>query len=99
MVKGIFTASSGMRAQQWRLDSVSNNLANVNTDSYKRETASFKANPEMLLRRADDDGVYRIPFGSADRAAIIGKLGTGVELNELFTDFAQGAFKETENDY
>ncbi|MDR2073225.1 MAG: flagellar hook-basal body protein [Spirochaetaceae bacterium] len=99
MVKGIYTAASGMRAQQWRLDSTANNLANINTDSYKREQASFKANPEMLLRRVDDDGVFRNPFGSHDNAPIIGKMGTGVELNELFVDFSQGAFKETENDY
>jgi len=99
VVKGIFTAASGMRAQQWRLDSVANNLSNVNTDSYKREQAVFKANPEMLLRRRSDDGVYLHPFGSADNAPIIGKLGTGVELNELYVDFSQGAFKETENDY
>jgi flagellar basal-body rod protein FlgG len=99
VVKGIYTAASGMRAQQWRLDSTANNLANINTDSYKREQASFKANPEMLLRRVDDDGVFRNPFGSHDNAPIIGKMGTGVELNELFVDFSQGAFKETENDY
>jgi flagellar basal-body rod protein FlgG len=99
VVKGIYTAASGMRAQQWRLDSVANNLSNINTDSYKREQAVFKANPEMLIRRTSDDGVYRHPFGSADRAPIIGKLGTGVELNELYVDFSQGAFKETESDY
>jgi flagellar basal-body rod protein FlgG len=99
VVKGIYTAVSGMRAQQWRLDSVANNLSNVNTDSYKREQAVFKANPEMLLRRTNDDGVFRNPFGSHDNAPIIGKMGTGVELNELYVDFSQGAFKETENDY
>jgi flagellar basal-body rod protein FlgG len=53
----------------------------------------------MLLRRTSDDGVYLHPFGSSDRAPIIGRLGTGVELNELYVDFSQGAFKETENDY
>ena len=99
MVKGIYTAASGMRAQQWRLDSVANNLSNVNTDSYKREQAVFRANPQMLIRRMSDDGVYRHPFGSGDSAPIIGMLGTGVELNELYVDFSQGAFKETENDY
>jgi flagellar basal-body rod protein FlgG len=99
VIKGWFTAASGMRAQQWRLDAVGNNLANVNTDGYKREQAAFKAFPEMLLRRMDDDGVYRHPFGSADAAPIIGKLGTGVELNELYTVFTQGAMQETESDF
>jgi flagellar basal-body rod protein FlgG len=99
VVKGIYTAASGMRAQQWRLDAVANNLANVDTDGYKREQVSFKANPEMLLRRLDDDGVWRHPFCSADAMPIIGKLGTGVELNELFVVHTQGAFKETQSDY
>ena len=88
-----------MRAQQWRLDAVANNLANVDTDGYKREVAAFKAFPEMLLRRLNDDGVYQHPFGSADAAPIIGKLGTGVELNELYTSHTQGAPKETHSDF
>jgi len=99
MVRGIYTGASGMRAQQWRLDAVANNLANVATDGYKRDVASFKAFPELLLRRQDDDGVYLHPFGSADAAPIIGKLGTGVELNELFTSFTQGTPRETSSDF
>jgi flagellar basal-body rod protein FlgG len=99
MIRGWFTAASGMRAQQWRLDAVANNLSNVNTDGYKKDVAAFKAFPEMLIRRQNDDGVYKIPFGSADAAPIIGKMGTGVELNELFTNFDQGALKETQSDF
>ena len=99
MVRGWYTAASGMRAQQWRLDAVANNLANVDTDGYKRDQAAFKAFPELLLRRMQDDGQYKQPFGSGDAAPIIGKLGTGVELNELYVDFDQGALKETESDF
>ncbi|MCL2209269.1 MAG: flagellar basal-body rod protein FlgF [Treponema sp.] len=99
MIRGLYTGASGMRAQQWRLDAVANNLANIDTDGYKKETAAFKAFPELLLRRQDDDGVYLHPFGSADAAPIIGKMGTGVELNELFTVFTQGALKETSSDF
>jgi flagellar basal-body rod protein FlgG len=88
-----------MRAQQWRLDAVANNLANVDADGYKKDTVVHKAFPELLMRRMDDDGVYRHPFGSADMAPIIGKLGLGVELNELFTVFSQGAMKETQSDF
>jgi flagellar basal-body rod protein FlgG len=88
-----------MTAQQWRLDAISNNLANVDVDGYKKDTAVHKAFPELLMRRLNDDGVYRHPFGSADVAPIVGKIGTGVELNELFTSFEQGAMKETESDF
>ena len=88
-----------MQAQQYRLDAVANNLANVDTDGYKRDQVSFKAFPELLLRRIGDDGVYTHPFGSADVAPIIGKIGTGVELNELFTVFEQGGLKESNSDF
>ena len=99
MVRGWYTAVSGMRAQQWRLDAVANNLANVDTDGYKRDQAAFKAFPELLMRRFKDDGEYMHPFGSADVAPIIGRLGTGVELNELYVSFEQGAMKETFSDF
>ena len=99
MIRGWYTAASGMKAQQWRLDAVANNLANVDTDGYKREQAAFKAFPEMLIRRMKDDGQYIHPFGSGDAAPIIGKLGTGVELNELYVSFEQGALKETLSDF
>ena len=99
MVRGWYTAVSGMRAQQWRLDSVANNLANVNTDGYKREQAAFKAFPQLLLRRMQDDGIYLHPFGSADAAPIIGKIGTGVEFNELYVSLEQGPLKETHSDF
>jgi flagellar basal-body rod protein FlgG len=47
----------------------------------------------------DDDGVVKNPFGSQDLAPVIGSLGTGVETNELFTEFEQGSFKETSSDF
>jgi len=99
MIRGWYTGASGMRAQQWRLDAVANNLANVGTDGYKKDVTSFKAFPEMLIRRTGDDGVYRHPFGSGDAMPIIGRMGTGVELNELFTNFSQGSPRETHNDF
>lgn len=88
-----------MAAQQVRLDTVANNLANVDTDGYKREVAVSKAFAQLLLRRMNDDGVYLHPLGSGDMAPVIGKLGTGVESNEIFTELEQGALKGTESDF
>jgi len=99
MIRGWYTAVSGMRAQQWRMDAVANNLANVNTDGFKREQAAFKTSSSLLMRRMTDDGLYNHPFGSGDAAPIIGKLGTGVELNELFTQLQQGSLRETNNQF
>jgi flagellar basal-body rod protein FlgG len=88
-----------MSAQQVRLDAISNNLANVDTDGYKRDVAVHKAFAELLLRRVNDDGLTLNPFGSGDMAPVVGKIGTGVENNEIFTEFEQGALKQTENDF
>ena len=106
MIRGLYTGASGMVAQMYRMDALANNIANVDTTGYKNDIAVEKAYPEMLLRRMNDNGVRTIPLsgtpprlGSFDVAPVIGKLGTGVELNELYTDFAQGALKQTQNPF
>jgi flagellar basal-body rod protein FlgG len=88
-----------MRAQQFRLDTVANNLANVDVNGYKKDTSVHKSFPELLMRRMQDDGMYKHPFGSGDAAPIIGKLGLGVEYNETFTQFEQGPLKQTDSDF
>jgi flagellar basal-body rod protein FlgG len=99
MIRTYYTGASGMRAQQAKLDAVANNLANVDAVAYKKDTTVHKAFSELLMRRTNDDGVYKHPFGSADVAPIVGKLGLGVETNELFTQFEQGSLKETGSDF
>ena len=95
MVRGWYIGSSGMNAQQNRLDAIANNLANVDTTGYKRDVSVSKAFPELLIRRMGDDGVMHVPGGSVDAAPIVGKIGLGVETNEFFTIFEQGSFKQT----
>ena len=99
MVRGLYTGASAMIAQMRRIDVLSNNLANVNTPSFKRDSTLMKAFPEMLIRRINDDGVRVIPIGSYDLMPVVGKMGTGVEVNEVYTRFIQGSLKQTENDF
>lgn len=99
MIRGWYTGASGMNAQQVRLDAIANNLANVDTDGYKRDVAVSKAFAQLLLRRMGDDGVMKNPFGSSDVAPVIGSIGTGVETNELYTEHEQGALKESGSDF
>jgi flagellar basal-body rod protein FlgG len=88
-----------MVAQMHRMDALANNLANVDLNGYKKDMPVHKAFPELLLRRMDDDGVINLGFGSIDVAPVVGKLGTGVELNEAYTIFTQGALKQTDNPF
>ena len=99
MIRGLYTGASGMVAQMHRLDVLTNNLANVDLNGYKRDVAVHKAYPELLIRRMDDDGVINLGFASIDVGPAVGKLGTGVELNESYTVFTQGALKQTDNPF
>ena len=105
MIRGLYTASSGMVAQEHRMDAISNNIANADTEGYKRDVAAFKAFPEMLLRRMNEEvsmlppSMTPPPLGSVDNAPVTGRLGTGVELNEIYTVFEQGSLKQTENPF
>ncbi len=99
MIRGLYTGTSGMLAQMQNLDTIANNLANMNQVGFKRDTTVFKSFPEMLLRRANDDGMVKFPLGSYDRMPVIGAVGTGVEVNETFTEFEQGGLRRTENPF
>ncbi|HOJ50123.1 MAG TPA: flagellar basal-body rod protein FlgF [Spirochaetota bacterium] len=101
---GMYSAASGMLAQWTALDIASNNLANVNTTGFKKDEVLFKAFPERLMSRFYDN-VVKIPLGSIDKSPIVGKMGTGVEVNEVITRFEKRdgetiiPFKKTDNKF
>ena len=43
MMRALYTAASGMRAQQTNVDNISNNIANVNTTAFKSQKTEFKS--------------------------------------------------------
>jgi flagellar basal-body rod protein FlgG len=99
MVRGLYTGASGMIAQEARLDAIANNLANVDKTAYKKDLTLFKAFPDMIIRRLNDDGLGITPAGSYDTMPFVGKLGTGVEVNEVYTIYEQGSLMRTENPF
>jgi flagellar basal-body rod protein FlgF len=99
MLRGIYTGTNGMVSQQVRMDVIANNLANADKTAFKRDTTLFKTFPEMLIHRYDEDGVGKVPMGSFDTAPVVGKLGLGMEVNEVYTRFEQGAVKKTDSPF
>jgi flagellar basal-body rod protein FlgG len=67
MLEGLYSAAAGMQAQQQRIDSVANDLANVNTNGYKHERVAFRD----LLYVDDSSGKVRSGAGAA--ATTIGR--------------------------
>ena len=92
MVRGLYTAYTGMINQQKRLDTVTNNLANASTTGFKREGLTSKSFDQMLTVKLNDLSVPYLNEG-------IGKKSLGVKIGENYTDYSQGSFKETGNTY
>lgn len=92
MVKGLYTAYTGMRAEQNRLDIISNNLANSATIGYKQENVTNQSFDEMLAIKIKDNSEAYI-----ERR--IGSMSLGVKTGEVYTDYGQGSLRDTGNTY
>lgn len=80
-----------MKTQMEKLDVVSNNLANVDTAGFKKDEAVVSSFPEMLMTKIyDTRNNVKIPTP-------IGTVSLGVKIDEIYTNFAQGAFKRTDD--
>ncbi len=92
MVRGLYTAYTGMVEEQRRLDITTNNLANAATVGYKKEGVTNQAFREMLTIKMNDasSGYVNAP---------IGKMSLGVKIGEVYTDYSQGSFRETGNTF
>ena len=91
MMRSLWTAASGMTAQQTNVDTISNNLANINTTGYKKETAEFKSLLYQTIQENsyDNNGVPK-PTGI--------QVGLGVRNSAISSLYTQGALLETGND-
>lgn len=91
MMRSLWTAASGMAAQQMNVDTISNNLANVNTTGYKKERLEFKSLLYQTLRRADLD-----PANQTGQPVNL-QVGLGVRPIAVTRIFSQGNFESTGN--
>ncbi|MCM3786038.1 flagellar hook-basal body protein [Neobacillus mesonae] len=89
MIRGLYTAAAGMVAQQRRHDTVTQNIANLNTTGYKQVESVTRSFPEMLLERSGDS--------SSPGNKTIGLLNTGVYAEESLFSNVQGDLLPTEN--
>jgi flagellar basal-body rod protein FlgG len=91
-IRALPTASSGMIAQQTRVDVIANNLANVSTTGFKQDRANFKDLLYQVIQRAG----MRMP---GDNITPVGKsIGTGVQLASVDKEFSQGSLTQTGRD-
>ena len=96
MLKGFYTAASGMIAQQRRTEMLTNNMSNANTPGYKTDQSSLRSFPKMLLSRADYVTIPVEKQLQSGSLAQIGGLSTGVYVQETNPLFSQGDIKQTD---
>ena len=89
MVKGLYTAYTGMINEQRRLDTITNNLANATTTGYKKEGATAQSFDDTLAIKIKDTSSGLMPKR-------IGDINLGVDIGETYTDWSQGSFKLTD---
>lgn len=88
MVRSLWTAATGMVAQQTNIDTISNNLANVNTLGYKAEVAEFKTLLYQTLQtKATTANIKDKPIGA--------QVGLGVRNASITSNFKSGNFYES----
>lgn len=95
MLRGFYTAASGMIAQQRRQEALSNNIANVNTPGYKADQPTLRAFPEMLMKQMGSTELPTEQGFNVPGNKTIGTLNTGVYVQELIPKFVQGDVRET----
>lgn len=96
MIKGLYTAASGMNAELLRQDVVANNLANVSTTGFKKEDATFAAFGNSLLSRIHDRMDAQGVGMAGAQSVALGRAGSGVIPSETVTHFSDGAVQRTD---
>ena len=92
MIRAMWTAATGMTAQQLNVDTIANNLANVNTNAFKRSRAEFG---DLLYQ------IQRLPGTNASNVGVfpVGvQVGGGVRPITVAKEWMQGNMRQTSND-
>src|SRR5437588_9566224 len=91
MIRALYSAASGMSAQEMNIDNIAHNLSNANTTGYKMRRAQFQ---DLLYQTMVQPGSAAGQQTVVPTGLQIG-LGTRASSNEIL--FTQGAFSQTDN--
>lgn len=91
MIRALWTAASGMQAQQLNVDVVANNIANVNTTGFKKSRADFQ---DLIYQNLKSIGA---PSTNSTQASGI-QIGLGTRTAAVTKNFSTGTINQTGND-
>ena len=90
MVRGLYTAGTGMLLQRRRMETITNNITNAETTAYKKEYNVAHSFDEVLTRRVNDTR------SDLPHPRWVGPLNLGTQVDQLYTNFTQGALETTD---
>lgn len=90
MVRSLWSAATGMNAQQTNVDTISNNLANVNTSGYKAQGAQFKSLLYQTLQT-------QTTTANGDPKPTSSQVGLGVRNSSINQYFTQGSLLDNQS--
>lgn len=93
MMRALWTSATGMKAQDFNISVVTNNLANVNTTGFKKSRADFQDLLYQTLREAGTPVAEGLEVPNGIQA------GLGVRPVATQKIFSQGDFEQTENPF
>src|SRR5438128_6368559 len=94
MMRGLYAAAAGMLSSFNRQETINNNLANLSTPGFKRDTTPVRAGRE--LGEVRDLGLqFNLPYQTRPVRTWVGAVGTGALNDPVSTDFSDGDVRET----
>jgi flagellar basal-body rod protein FlgF len=93
MIRGLYTSGWSMLANSKMMDVISNNLANVNTNAYKKDTVVFQTFPALLAKRINDTRSMLNPSGD------IGNMQLSSDVGQIYTYYTQGQVVKSDNKF
>lgn len=94
MIRGLYTSAIGMITQMNKMDTITNNIANVDTTGFKEDNAVIQSFSENMMKIFDNPEQRLIK-----RDNNIGKVSLGNFVTEVYTNFSNGSIKETSGTY
>lgn len=91
MIRGLYTAVTGLISQEAKMDVITNNMANADTDGYKSDNLAIKKFNDVLIESREQRG------NSAPITNVIGSLSFGSRIDETDTCFDQGTLQGTDS--
>lgn len=93
-MRALRIAATGMAAQQLNVETISNNIANMNTVGFKKQRAEFQ---DLLYENVSRMGAQSSDTGTVVPTGI--QVGSGVKTGSVYRITSQGAMTKTDNKY